>query len=50
MKKLLLILLTLNFTVVSSQIYTTRTIEIEAGQMDKFIKSVTPFKIFFAFL
>ena len=39
MKNLLILLLTLNFTLASSQIYTTRTIEIEAGQMDKFIES-----------
>jgi hypothetical protein len=39
MRKILLILLIFNFSLVSSQIYTSRTIEIEPGQMDKFIES-----------
>ena len=39
MRNILLILLTLNISFASSQIYTSRTIEIEPGQMDKFIES-----------
>ena len=42
MRNILLILLTLNISFASSQIYTSRTIEIEPGQMDKFIESAEP--------
>ena len=41
MRNILLLLLTLSFTFASSQIYTSRTIEIEQGQMDKFIEAAS---------
>jgi len=41
MRNYLILLLTLSFTFASSQIYTSRTIEIEQGQMDKFIEAAS---------
>ena len=39
MKKILIFLLTLSFSVASSQIYTSRIIEVEPGQMENFVKA-----------
>ena len=39
MKKILIFLLTLSFSTASSQIYTSRIIEVEPGQMENFVKA-----------
>ena len=39
MKKILIILLTFSFSIASSQIYTSRIIEVEPGQMENFVKA-----------